>query len=192
MGNIMNGGTQKGQADGFYLEALSKATTMKDINGRTMMQIICEKMKAEDEEFLNFKNGFKNMYFVIQYSLKEEDTKIKEIKQNYDKAEGNYNIVEKLLAGEPLDGYCIKIKEFLGEAKASIQEMERNLAGLQKRFTEAVDFYLIDKSDEKAGSSQEFFKFFTQFIDLVVKSMPKEEKKRTVNAGAKVGVKSKV
>lgn len=47
MGNIMNGGTQKGQADGFYLEALSKATTMKDINGRTMMQIICEKLKAE-------------------------------------------------------------------------------------------------------------------------------------------------
>ena len=47
LGNILNGGTQKGQADGFYLEALSKATTMKDINNRTVMQIICEKLKKE-------------------------------------------------------------------------------------------------------------------------------------------------
>lgn len=57
LGNILNGGNaQKGQADGFYLEALSKATTMKDINNRTIMQIICEKFKAEDEEFVNIKN----------------------------------------------------------------------------------------------------------------------------------------
>jgi Formin Homology 2 Domain len=37
LGNIMNGGTAKGQADGFYLEALSKVTTTKDINNRTIM-----------------------------------------------------------------------------------------------------------------------------------------------------------
>jgi hypothetical protein len=37
LGNIMNGGTARGQADGFYLEAISKAMTMKDINNRTIM-----------------------------------------------------------------------------------------------------------------------------------------------------------
>jgi len=37
---------------------------MKDINNRTIMQIICEKMKAEDEEFVNFKNEFKNVFIV--------------------------------------------------------------------------------------------------------------------------------
>ena len=53
LGNILNGGTQKGQADGFYLEALSKATTMKDVNNRTIMQIICERFKAESKHSLN-------------------------------------------------------------------------------------------------------------------------------------------
>ena len=67
---------------------------------------------------MNFKNGFKNMYIAVQYSLKEEDTKIKEIKGNYDKAKGNYDTVERLLAGEPLDGYCVKIKDFLSDAKS--------------------------------------------------------------------------
>lgn len=50
--------------------------------------------------------------------MKEEDTKIKEIKGNYDKAKGNYDTVERLLAGEPLDGYCVKIKDFLSDAKS--------------------------------------------------------------------------
>ena len=37
IGNILNGGTAKGQADGFYLEALSKTSTMKDTSGRTIL-----------------------------------------------------------------------------------------------------------------------------------------------------------
>ena len=43
---------------------------------------------------------------------------------------------------------------------------------------ESCEFYLIDKGDEKAQSSAEFFKFFAGFIDSIVKSMPKEEKKK--------------
>ena len=38
---------------------------MKDVNNRTIMQYICEKLKQEDgEEFLNIKNEFKSVYFV--------------------------------------------------------------------------------------------------------------------------------
>ena len=100
LGNILNGGTAKGQADGFYLEALSKTTTMKDINNRTVMQLICEKLKAEDgEDFVNIKNEFKNTYFVVAYSLKDEDTKLKDIKGNFVKAKGYFDKVEKLQAG---------------------------------------------------------------------------------------------
>ncbi len=114
LGNILNGGTAKGQADGFYLEALSKTTTMRDINNRTIMQLICEKLKQEDEDFINIKSEFKCVYIVAQYNLKDEDTKIKEIKGNFDKAKGNYDIVERNLDGQPPDNYCIKIKDFQG------------------------------------------------------------------------------
>ena len=66
--------------------------------------------------------------------------------------------------------------------------MEKKLVDLQKTFTESCEFYLIDKSDEKAQNSQEYFKFFCSFFDQVNKSMPKEEKKRAaaskVTAGA--------
>ncbi len=68
--------------------------------------------------------------------------------------------------------------------------MEKKLDQIKASYLQSCEYYLIDKGDEKAQSSQEFFKFFTQFIDQVVKSMPKEEKKRTAatgGAGRKVG-----
>jgi len=40
---------------------------------------------------LNIKSEFKCVYIVAQYNLKDEDTKIKEIKGNYDKAKGNFD-----------------------------------------------------------------------------------------------------
>jgi hypothetical protein len=33
LGNILNGGTNKGRADGFYLDAISKTTTLKAADG---------------------------------------------------------------------------------------------------------------------------------------------------------------
>lgn len=138
LGNILNGGTPRGQADGFYLEALSKMTTTKDLNNRTILQLICERMKAEEgEEFsLNFKAGFKNLYYAVQYSLKEEDTKVKDLRSEYDKARGNYDQIEKMLAGASMDNYCLKAKEFLGEAGLIVGEIEGKLTQIQKTFVE--------------------------------------------------------
>jgi hypothetical protein len=81
-------------------------------------------------------------------------------------------------------------KDFLTHAQKTIEDMEKKLDQIKASYLQSCEYYLIDKGDEKAQSSQEFFKFFTQFIDQVVKSMPKEEKKRTAatgGAGRKVG-----
>lgn len=61
IGNILNGGTTKGQADGFYLDALSKTTTLRDVNNKTIMHFICEKLKDE-EGFRNIKQELSNVY----------------------------------------------------------------------------------------------------------------------------------
>lgn len=158
---------------------------MRDTNNRTIMQYICEKLKLEDgEEFLNIKNEFKNVYILVQYNLKDEDTKIKDMKSYYDKAKGNFETVEKSLDGQAPDNYCIKIKEFLFAASKNIEEYEKKLESIKKQYLSTCEYFLIDKSDEKTTNSQEFFKFFAQFVDNVVKNMPKEEKKRAVNANA--------
>eukprot|EP00347_Sterkiella_histriomuscorum_P022668 403337606 len=193
LGNIMNGGTAKGQADGFYLEALSKTTTLRDNNNRTIMQFICEKLKQEDgEDFVNIKNEFKHVYIVAAYSLKDEDTKLKEFKGNFEKAKGNFEQVEKMVpAGQEPDAYTIKIREFLSVANRTVEEQEKKLDGIKALYAKACEYFMLDKGDEKVTNSTEFFKFFVQFIDQVIKSMPKEEKKRAAatNQIRKVGQK---
>ncbi len=88
-----------------------------------------------------------------------------------------------------MDNYCIKAQGFLQQAEIQVTEIENKLANIDKTFAEACEFYLIDKSDEKAQNSQEFFKFFTALFDQVVKSMPKEEKKKKEPVSNTVGKK---
>ena len=98
------------------------------------MQIICEKFKKEDEEFLKIKNDFKNVYVAAQYTLKDEETKLKEIKGNYDKAKGNFDIVERSLEGAPPDPYCEKTKEFMTQAAKNLEEMEKKLDHIKQTY----------------------------------------------------------
>jgi molecular chaperone GrpE (heat shock protein) len=128
----LNGDTTRGQADGFYLEALSKTTTLRDMNNKTIMNFICEKIKQEDDEFVNFKNELKNVYVVAQHNLKDEDTKIKELRGGFDKAKNNFDIVLKSTDNPDQDVYCEKVSEFLKEAFKVIDDFERKLAGIQK------------------------------------------------------------
>ena len=162
---------------------------MKDVNGRTIMQFVCERLKQEDgEEFVNIKGEFKSVYVVAQYNLKDEETKVKEVKGSFDKAKGNFEAVERALVGEPPDDFCKQMKEFMLQAGRQLEESQARLDKIKKTYAEACEYFLIDKGDERSTVSQEFFKFFTGFIDQVVKSMPKEEKKRTA-AARKVGQK---
>lgn len=153
LGNIMNGGTNKGQADGFYLEALSKTTTMKDVNNRTIMQLICERLKQADPEFVNIRDQFKTMYQVAKYNLKDEETKVKEVKGNYERATGNFDIVERNMQGENPDTYCVQAKKFLTEASKRVARFEENITKIKKIYADSCEYYLINKNDEKATNS---------------------------------------
>lgn len=78
-----------------------------------------------------------------------------------------------------MDPYCEKMQVFIEQAGRQVEDMQKKLENIYKIYAESCEYYLIDKTDEKSTNSQEYFKFFTGFVDQVIKSMPKEEKKRT-------------
>jgi hypothetical protein len=94
---------------------------MRDVNNKTILNFICEKLKQENPEFVNFKNDFKNAYIANQYSLKDEETKVKDIKAAYDKAKNNFDMAVKLSDGQS-DPYCEKMTEFLRETAKQIED----------------------------------------------------------------------
>jgi len=57
VGNCLNAGNkQRGQADGFQIDALSKTTTLKDINGESVLKLIVTTISEENPEILEIKN----------------------------------------------------------------------------------------------------------------------------------------
>ena len=50
IGNVLNGGTPKGQADGFDMSVLGKLTSVKDNSGASMLQFIVKKIHKDNEE----------------------------------------------------------------------------------------------------------------------------------------------
>jgi len=53
VGNILNGGTNKGQADGFDLNVLGKVHTFRDNGGTSILEYVCRKMFATHQEKFN-------------------------------------------------------------------------------------------------------------------------------------------
>ena len=145
-----------------------------------------------DEEWVNIKNEFKTVYVVIPYAISDEVSKIDEIKRNFDKAKASFGQVEKQQEGAPDDPYIEKMRQFLTLAGKQIEDIDRNLANIQKVYAESCEYYMFEKSDDKCAKSEEYFKFFTNFVEQVVKAMPKEEKKRpNKDAGAGAGAAKK-
>lgn len=88
-GNCLNAGNkQKGQADGFDLKDLQSTTTLKDSNGHNILMIICKMLYEDDNDFLKFKEEFKDVYDSVK--LNTED-----LKKQTNKLSGENNNVKK-------------------------------------------------------------------------------------------------
>jgi hypothetical protein len=90
IGNILNGGGPKGQADGFEQAVFSKIAQMKDNTNQTMMQFILKKLYAEDE---GLHQGIKDLYKAVaikEVDIKYMKTKTQELKTMYTHAKASF------------------------------------------------------------------------------------------------------
>ena len=73
VGNCLNAGNKtRGQADGFQIEAISKAMNIKDKTGiQNVMQLICKVLSEEDKSFLEFKSNFKECFESCKYFVED-------------------------------------------------------------------------------------------------------------------------
>ena len=106
LGNILNGGSTRGQADGFHLDLIKKLPGIKDNNGNSIMTWICSKAHKIDSSFEGFKGKFPQLEKAVQFSLKEINQNLNEIKKIISQ-------IEKLLKDLPGDKFKQKTDENL-------------------------------------------------------------------------------
>ena len=175
LGNIMNGGTSKGQADGFSLDLLPKLEGLKDSTGNSILKFICTKTNKEDPSFEGFKNKFPNLEKAATYSLNETKKKVDELNNMV-------NIVDKLLIEIKVDDeFVLNASNSLSGAKAKLDIFKSKEEKNRNVYHETIKFFGYKDSDKYYDENGLFFKMLLKFFNEVDKEMPKLDVKRVLD-----------
>ena len=171
LGNILNGGTNRGQADGFNLDLLKKLPGTKDNNGNSILNWICAKANKIDNSFEGFKGKFPQLEKAVQFSNKETNQNLVELKKME-------NQIERFLKDLPNDKFKEKAEENLNNFKEKTKKFNENYDENLKVYKNLIKFFGYKETDDIAEKNEVFFKMLLDFFKEIDKNMPKLEVKK--------------
>ena len=175
LGNIMNGGTVKGQADGYSLDLLPKLSGVKDSLGNGMLTFICSKVNKEDPSFEGFKNQFPQLEKAAGFSMNETKKKLDELNNMV-------NTVDKLINNlNTQDEFMKKASNSLEGAKAKIKVFQKKEEKNKEFYHETIKYFGYKDKDKYYEENGLFFKMLLDFFKEVDKQMPKLDVKRVLD-----------
>ena len=174
LGNILNGGSTRGQADGFHLDLIKKLPGIKDNNGNSIMTWICSKAHKIDPTFEGFKGKFPQLEKAAQFSLKEINQVLNEIKKII-------NQIEKLLKDLPEDKFKQKTEENLNYFNEKYKSFEESDKKNKEAYKNLVKFYGYKDTDDICEKNEVFFKMLLDFFKEIDKAMPKLDVKKIMS-----------
>ena len=175
LGNVLNAGSIRGQADGFSLDLLNKLPGVKDSLGNSILTWICSKTNKIDPSFEGLKGQFTELEKASQYSLKETNdnlTTLKKIKAQLEQLleDLSENDTFKKKSLEKLDNFKIKI-EFFDKKNNENTECYQSL----------VKYYGYKEKDDIYTKNEVFFKNLLTFFKEINKAMPKRDVKSMIS-----------
>ena len=180
LGNILNGGSTKGQADGFGLDLLKKLPGIKDNNGNSIITWICLQANKIDPSFEGFKGKFPQVEKAVQFSIKEINQVLSDIKKIISQ-------IEKLIKDLPGDKFKEKSEESLNYFKEKVEKFEEEDKKNKEAYVKLVKYYGYKDTDDICEKNEVFFKMLLDFFKEVEKSMPKLDVKKVLIQNRAIG-----
>jgi hypothetical protein len=182
-GNILNGGTTKGQADGFTLDAISKLQTIKDNYGKTLLQVIAIKIKNEDEEFGNIRREFEICENALKIPVNETKGEIDKLIKATNE---NVQIFNKL---NTKDNFMTKMNKILFENLDRITKLNELVVESQLLAQKVIAFFGYPKTDAKFKKPDDFLTLVYDFSKELDKAIPVTEAKKAFKGAQPMGKK---
>lgn len=187
LGNILNGGGTRGQADGFNIETIGRIGNLSDKNKRSALYYVVDKIR-ELEPDLAVKKEFELVYKAQRMNIADLGNKVKGLTDGFTGLKNRNNNIAKSMP-EP--------DSFLKASNKFIIEIESEINGITERHTEIKDkhkklcsLYCIPQDDEKSKNTEELFGFFTKFFDQLHKIMGEKKKEKRMPEVKKTSVKA--
>ena len=175
LGNILNGGSIRGQADGFSLDLLNKLPGIKDNLGNSILTWICSKANKMDSSFEGFKGQFTQLEKAAQFSLKETNDNLNALKSITKQMEK----LLKDLSGD--DKFKQKSIENLEDFKLKIESFDKKNNKNTQTYQNLLKYYGYKDKDDIFNKNEVFFKMLLQFFKEVNKAMPKLDVQRIMS-----------
>ena len=175
LGNILNGGTTRGQADGFSLDLLNKLPGIKDNLGNSALTWICSKANKMDPSFEGFKGQFPQLEKAYQFSLKETNDNINALKKIINQME---QLMKDLTSD---DKFKQKSVENLESFKLRLESFDKKNNKNTEIYQNLIKYYGYKEKDDIYTKNEVFFKMLLEFFKEVNKAMPKLDVKRIMS-----------
>lgn len=97
------------------MDALSKTVSIKDIDGNSILKIICTKLLIENPSFIDFKSKFADAYECHKYPIEDIKSSCERAKKD---VESNKSLFQNILKIDPeteQQEFGKKINKFLSE-----------------------------------------------------------------------------
>jgi hypothetical protein len=175
LGNILNGGSNKGQADGFSMDLLKKLPGIKDNFGNSLLTWVCTKANKIDPSFEGFKDQFPQLEKAAQFSIKETNDNLKTLKSIVNQLE---SLIKDLVSN---DLFKQKSEGNIKSFKNKVENFEKKNTENIKCYQDLVLFYGYKEKDDICNKNEVFFKMLLDFFGEMNKAMPKLDVKRIMS-----------
>ena len=173
VGNCLNAGKKLGQADGFNMDAIGKASMIKSSANVSIMEYCCQLCCDEDPEFRSIKKDFECVKLALKCIVDDVEKMVDKISTEIKICDNQFKTIKKADPDTEKQVFGEKILKFIPEAEEKRDALKAQFTEVKEDFAKAADWFMFVKSDEKRTKSDKFFKFFIEFIDTVDKSLPK-------------------
>ena len=181
VGNILNCGNDKGQADGFDLKVLSKISDTKGKNGQTLIQFICNLIVQTHPDFHNISEKFEDVKNALDYSYIEVPKNSKRVIGSSRELERN---IESLKVN---DEFKEKSEEFLKKYKTEKIKIKSDLSDIDNKYSDLMIYFCVDPKESYYKNPDELFKLFNNFFKEVDSAIPKNVEKKVFVPKHKIG-----
>ncbi|KAF8115617.1 hypothetical protein N665_0025s0085 [Sinapis alba] len=189
LGNILNEGTVKGDAEGFRLDTLLKLSNTRAVNGKiTLMHYLCKVIADKKVDLLDFHKELGSLESASKIQLNLLDGEMKAIKEGLEKA--NLELTASETDGPVSKVFCETLKDFISFAEPEAKTVESlhsglNADSLARYFGEDPKRCSFEQVTETLFS---FIKLFKSAHEENVKQaeLEEEEKKKKAAKEAKI------
>ncbi|EQC42260.1 hypothetical protein SDRG_01094, partial [Saprolegnia diclina VS20] len=173
IGNYMNGGTARGGAYGFKLEALGKLHTIRSVDPKvTLMNFLARHLEATQPDLIAFAGEVPHIVEAKRMSLDQVKADITGCTSELAMLQGQ--VQASKANTDPADKFYEIMAPFVKEAAEIVDEMSRDFQALEGAFSELVASF---GEDPRKFGAMEFFSVLDDFRTELKKAYRQNQSK---------------